>query len=435
MKVRKEITELLNAGIITPEIAERINDYYDKKSGPSQNKIVIVFGILGALLVGLGIILILASNWDDLPRTIKTVIAFVPLLIGQFCCGYTLIKKEESVAWREASSTFLIIAIGATISLISQIYNIPGRFDTFLLTWIMLSFPIIYIMRSSCASLMYIILITWYGCISYIDDTESYLYWGLLLLALLYYILFKQERGGNFFTFHNWFIPLSAIIVLGTVARDAEPLMLIAYVSLCGLIYQIGNIPLLRDEKIRNNGYLVLGSLGTVVILLGLSFDFFWSELRDDQFWTNDLLKSPEFIAASLLSIAALILFIMHKINQRPFELKPVEPVFILFFIIWMIGLTSPMAIVFVNLLVLGIGVMTIREGAKLHHLGILNYGLLIVTALVICRFFDTDLGFIFKGILFVGVGFGFFFANYQMVRKKKSVSGNIPPTDSIPQN
>ena len=112
-----KITELLNAGIITPEIAERINNYYNTKSGPPQNKVVIVFGILGALLVGLGIILILASNWDDLPRSVKTVIAFIPLLIGQFCCGYTLIKKEDSMAWREASSVFLIIAIGASISL------------------------------------------------------------------------------------------------------------------------------------------------------------------------------------------------------------------------------------------------------------------------------------------------------------------------------
>ena len=269
----------------------------------------------------------------------------------------------------------------------------------------------------------------------YMDDTESYLYWGLLLLALLYYVVFKEERGGNFFTFHNWFIPLSPIIVLGTVASDAVPLMLIAYVSLFGLLYQVGNIPFLREEKIRNNGYLVLGSLGTVVILLGLSFDFFWSGLREDQAWTVGFLKSPEFIAAAVFTVAALFLFVRHKMNQRPLEIKPVEPVFILFIIIFIIGLKSPMATVFINLMVLGIGVMTIREGARLFHLGILNYGLLIVTALVICRFFDTNLGFILKGLLFVAVGFGFFFANYQMVKKKKAISGNIPPApDNIPQ-
>jgi len=422
MKVRKEITELLNAGIIDQETAARINNYYNTQSGTPQNKLVIVFGILGALLVGLGIILILAHNWDDLNRTTKTIIAFLPLVLGQAICAYAFIKKEDSIVWREASSAFLFIAVGACISLISQIYNISGSFGSFLLTWMLLSVPIMYVMRSSVASLLYIAGITWYGCVvGYIDNSSTYHYWSLLLLALpYYYLLYKKKSESNFFTFHNWFIPLSVIITLGTVARDVGELMLIAYVSLFGLLYLIGNTPILRNQKIRNNGYLVMGSVGTVVILLGLSFDFFWTELRDDTFWRNEMISSPEFILAAGLTLAALALFIFQKFSQKPFELKPVEPAFLVFIVIFMIGLTSPMAVVFTNLLVLMIGIMTIREGARQYNLGVLNYGLLIVTALVICRFFDTDIGFVFKGILFVCVGIGFFFANYWMLKKKK---------------
>ncbi|HUR31221.1 MAG TPA: DUF2157 domain-containing protein, partial [Saprospiraceae bacterium] len=287
MRLRKEITELLNAGVINSETADRINEYYNSKSGTPQNRLVIVFGIFGALLVSLGIILILAHNWDDLSRGVKTVIAFIPLLFGQAVCAYTLIKKKESVAWREASSAFLVISIGACISLISQIYNISGSISEFLLTWILLTLPIMYVMRSSMASLMYIAGITWYACeVGYWGNSthESYLYWVLLLLALpYYYLLFKKERESNFLTFHNWFIPLSVIAVLGTVAYEAEELMLIAYVSLFGVLYLIGNFPILRDGKIRNNGYLVLGSLGTVVMMLFLSFDLFWSDIRQQE--------------------------------------------------------------------------------------------------------------------------------------------------------
>ena len=79
------------------------------------------------------------------------------------------------------------------------------------------------------------------------------------------------------------------------------------------------------------------------------------------------------------------------------------------------------MASVLINFLVLAIGIMTIREGAKNNHLGILNYGLLIVSALIICRFFDTNINFVLKGILFVAVGVGFFFANLWMVRKRNA--------------
>lgn len=427
MKVRQEITELLNAGVITPETADRINQYYNSKTEPSSNKLIIVFGILGAILVSLGIILILAHNWDSLSRMVKTVIAFIPLVFGQAICGYTLLKKEESVTWRESGSAFLFFSVGACIGLLSQIYNVSGNLASYLFTWMLLCVPVIYVMRSSTASLLYIAGITWYACeLGYWGNSthESYMYWGMLLLVLpYYYMLFSKRSESNFFTFHNWFIPLSIVIVLGTVARDEGELMFIAYVSLFGLLYLIGNTPFIREQKIRNNGYLILGSLGTVGILLVLSFNFFWKDLIDKDFSETNIFSSIEFFVSALLSLAALGLLIYQKIKYKPFEIKPVELIFLLFIVVFIIGLYSPISVVLINLLVLGAGLMTIREGTRENHLGILNYGLLIVTALVICRFFDTDISFVLKGILFVGVGLGFFFANYWMVKKKRVTS------------
>jgi hypothetical protein len=49
MKLRKEISELLSAGIINQETADNIEQYYQAKAGPPQNKLVIVFGILGSI--------------------------------------------------------------------------------------------------------------------------------------------------------------------------------------------------------------------------------------------------------------------------------------------------------------------------------------------------------------------------------------------------
>src|SRR5688572_21877311 len=363
MKLRKEITELINAGIITPETAQRINEYYDAKSGPPQNKLVIVFGIFGALLISLGIILILAHNWDELNRTAKTVISFLPLLAGQALCAYTLIKRNNSTAWREASSAFLMIAVGTCLSLISQIYNISGTISSFMLTWMLLTLPIVYIMRSSMASLMYIAGITYYASdVGYWNRTpaEVYNYWALLLLILPhFYFLYRHKRESNFFVFHNWFIPLSVIIALGTIANDAPELMVIAYMSLFGLLYLIGNIPQMREQKVRNNGYLVLGSLGTVILLLILSFDFFWQELRQEAYWSNELIYSPEFITSSILTVLGLGIFIYQKVKQKPIEIKPVELVFLLFIFIFIIGLESPMAAVLINLVALGVGLMT----------------------------------------------------------------------------
>jgi hypothetical protein len=75
---------------------------------------------------------------------------------------------------------------------------------------------------------------------------------------------------------------------------------------------------------------------------------------------------------------------------------------------------------VLINLLILTIGLLHVREGAKKDHLGILNFGLLVITILTVCRFFDDNISFVIRGVLFVGAGVGFFVANYLMIKRRR---------------
>jgi len=100
--MKKDIPELVKAGVISAETADKIRAFYQEKEGQSNHRLFIVFGILGAILVGLGMVLIIAHNWDELSRMTKTGLAFLPLLLGQGLCGYALLSKQESVAWRES---------------------------------------------------------------------------------------------------------------------------------------------------------------------------------------------------------------------------------------------------------------------------------------------------------------------------------------------
>lgn len=425
MSIPKDISELVKAEVISQETADKISEYYQKKGGPSSNRLFVVFGIFGAILFTLGIILLVAHNWDDLSRTTKLFFAFLPLLAGQILCGFVLIKKNESIAWRESVATFLFLSVGACISLVTQIYNIPGDLSSFLLTWMVLCLPLIYIMRSSIASLLYLIGITYYACetsYGFLETSESYLYW-LLLSATLpyYYLLFRKKPESNFMVFHNWLIPLSAIITLGTVAKNTGELMYIAYFSLFGLLYLIGSSRFFKQQRIRNNGYKILGSLGTIVLLLILSFDWFWHDLRNKEFHFNELITSPEFFASLIITLAGVAIFFIQQKNNPIKEIGPIAFVSLLFIITFTIGLSSLISVVLINLFVFIIGILTILDGAKSEHLGILNYGLLIIVALAICRFFDTDLSFVIRGLLFVSAGIGFFVTNYWMIKKRKA--------------
>lgn len=423
MSTLTNLTELIEAEIISEETARKIQEYYNKKNESSSNRLFVAFGILGAMLVGLGIILIIAHNWDELSRVTKTIFSFLPLFIGQILSGVIILKKTDSTGLRESTSAFLFLSVGASISLIGQTYNIPGNVNTFLITWMLLCLPLIYLLKSSISSLLYLIGITYYsvntGYWTY-PFSESYTYWLLLLLSLPhYYLLFKENNKSNFLFFHHWFIPISVIICLGTVAKQTGELMYIAYFSLFGLLYLIGQLKLFNHQNLINNGYQITGSLGTILLLFALSFDWFWEDLRAENYAIGEIISTPEFLASLILSSLASVLLYQKYKNSPLHNIRPFTLVFILFIITFILGIYSSLAVVFINLIVFGLGILTILNGAKRNHLGILNYGLLIITVLVICRFFDTDLSFILRGMMFLSVGAGFFVTNYWMLKKR----------------
>ena len=425
MNIPINIPELIKDGVITQEIAGRIQDHYKKKKGAlTTNHLFVVFGILGAILMGLGITLIIAHNWDELLRETRIFFAFLPLILGQILCGYILVKKQSSIVWKESGTAFLFFAVGASIFLISQIYHIQGDLSSFLLTWMILCLPLIYIMKTSVVSLLYIVGITYYVAeTSYFSypSSESYPYW-LLFIAVLphYFQLCRKKAKSNFVFFHNWLIPLSIVMTLGAIVQRTGELIYIAYFSLFGLFYLIGNSDFFIRQKVPGSSYKILGSLGTIFLLLLLSSDWYWKGLEMKVFQFNEVVLSPEFLAASIISLLTGSMLYLQQKNKPLNDINPLVTVFILFIVTFIVGLYSAfIAVVLINLYVFLLGILTIRDGFKQSHLGILNCGVLIIAALVIWRFFDSDISFIVRGFMFLLVGLGFFVANYWILKKK----------------
>ena len=423
----KALPELIEAGVVSTETADAIRYYYQQKTGSTDSRLYTVFGILGALLIGLGIILIVAHNWDSLSRPIKTVLAFMPLLVGQVIGAYTLIRKPENIAWKEGSATFIFFAVATAISLVGQIYNIPGKISSFLITWMLLTIPLIYLFRSSMVSLLCIVGITYYGWeVGYWRRSvaPSPMYWVLLASIIPHYInLLRHTPKSNFLSFHNWFLPTSLLIILGTVSHFFSEYLFVAYCSLLGLFYLIGSSKTFEASRRFNNGFLMLGSVGTIVLLLWTSFLWIWEDVEQsrEHIFVAEALSSPEFIVMLFLSIAAITWAIRKNIGKQLPDINPIEFISLLFIPIFLLGFFQPfLAMVLINILTFLAGLAYVRRGTQLDHLVILNYGLLIITALITCRFFDTNLSFIARGLLFVAIGASFFFVNHSMLKKRR---------------
>ena len=417
---KQQINELLENNIITPEVARDITNYFQNKQ-QTASKLPIIFGIFGALLGGLGIILLIGHNWDDFTTTTKTILAFIPLLIGQLASGYTLLKRPESIAWRESSGAFLFCGVGASIALISQIYHIPGNFNNFILTWMLVCLPLVYLLKSSLVSLLYLIGITVYNVnVGYMDNQniDNYWYW-LLLLAIAphYFNLIQKRPSGNFTVFHHWFIGITLLINLGSLNEKSEELIFITYGIFIALLYLIGKTKYVNNLKIISNSYLTIGKLGGLYFLYTASFRFIWKELAIINSEADVLL----IVVTTTLFILAGIVFnyIRKKEKQEPLTLFHYN--FLVIALLFLLAQISIIATVVVaNLYILILGLQEIQKGNKTNSLARLNFGILIIAILTGCRFFDENMTFVVRGVMFIIVGFGFFALNYYLLKKRK---------------
>ncbi|MEM9917122.1 MAG: DUF2157 domain-containing protein [Bacteroidota bacterium] len=422
-KITVDLGELQENGILTEETAAKIQAFYAVEGRSTSNRMTIAFSILGAMLVGLGIILIVGHNWDSFPRALKISFSFLPILIGQAACFYSLRNKRENASWREGSAVFLFLSIGACIAMISQIYNMEGSISSFLLSWLLLCLPIVYLMRSTLASLLFLVGITWYGAdVSYgSNGVESWLFWLLYFSVFpFYYRLFREATFSNGFNVHSWVVAITFLIALGFLAVNLPVVMWLAYMSLLGIYFLLGAFFGFERQKLLNNPYRVLGALGTLGIFFFASFDDYWKDIFPAGFSPLNVFSNVEFYISILLFGLALYLLIGKGKWRDPMQLNPLSLGFIIYWMTFFIGGYSPLAAaILINILLLLSGLFYIRLGSHREHLGFLNLGLVIVTILIICRFFDADISFVLKGGLFVLLGLGFFFANYQLLKKR----------------
>ena len=415
MLSKEDLEELVSAGIISPDKAVEIDEYFRQQQSERPNRMLLAFGILGALLVGLGIILLLAHNWDQLSRVVKTMIAFVPVIISQGLVGYALWKGRHQRTRIESGVVLLILSVGACLALISQIYNIPGTISSFMITWVLLSAPLVYIAHSSMASLLVLVGVTYYGMDVGYDHSGGqlpYAYWGILAVLLPYYWkLIKEYPGSNFTMFHHWFFPASMALTLGTFGSDHAFWLFPAYLCL-SLIWLViaAKIP---GENLLQNGYQVLGFAGVFIILLLSTFDFFWDEVNE----MDGFFAGREFILTVALLILSVIASLLLKNLAKSGKWIVLGFSFLALFIFGRYYPTT--AQVVANLALMFLGVVYLRAGASSGRLSTMNLGFLIIMAVVLSRFFDSEISFVLRGLIFVIMGLAFFAANYYMMKQK----------------
>lgn len=155
---RSDIEKIRDAGLVSEEQSAAIIAHF--KLDRETNRFLVVIGTLGAILVSAGVILLIASNWETIPRSLK-IASGLALLIGAHVGGWQLARNGNHPLTAEllhfvGSGLFL-----ANIALVGQIYHLSSRPPNGLLLWLAGIAPLPWLLRSK---LQHVLVLCAFGC-------------------------------------------------------------------------------------------------------------------------------------------------------------------------------------------------------------------------------------------------------------------------------
>jgi len=418
-----ELPKLTSSGILPAPIAKALRDHYASQlETPSTLRLVpLVCALLGSLLIGCGIILLIAHNWDDLSRPVRAALSFAPVLLGIALTGFVLLRRFGSEAWREGAALFQTLTIGASIALVSQTYQISGNFPSFMLTWILLGLPVVYLLRSSSAAILSLIGATIRMGASTDLNSPGALTpnWLLLLCLAPHLFLLIRNRHKTSAAWLLWALVICLPILLGFESSQAKHhLWLVSFSGLFAAFYLFSAFPFFREGSLWLNPLRIGGAFGIGIFSLILTYKGVWNDLRPLQ----EMAWTPGSLVCLLFPIAA--------IGAGAFLLRDgtrFNPLAALFPVViacgWLLSqqMLPAEVLMVTNGYVFLLAVSILIGGFRGDRLIDVNAGMVLLAALIIGRFFDSDLGFVVRGLTAIALGIGFLTVNYFFLKQRKA--------------
>ena len=139
-------------GLITGEQALAIASKYGsggsaRRSQRAHARLVSVLAVFGAILVGLGIVLFFAANWDQIPKAAR--LAMITVMVpAAYTLSYWIRYRRR---YRRVGTALLLlgcIIYGAALHLVAQVYNFPVNHPLLFTLFFFGIIPMAYITRS-----------------------------------------------------------------------------------------------------------------------------------------------------------------------------------------------------------------------------------------------------------------------------------------------
>lgn len=421
--LEQESARWVREAVVSPEQAARICALYPPPAAGTPWGLI-VFSGLGAVVIGLGVVLLLAYNWAVIPKAGKLGL----ILAGVLGAHGAAWRMRGSGGWKEGlSEVFALLGtmlFGAGIWLVAQVYHIDEHFPNGFLFWGLGALALAWGMRSVPQALVATAALTVWGCVE-VFQFSTPLDFAWVLLAGGVGALAWQLRSALL-----WAGLLAALetLVLSHVSFWGGGSQ-VFFASLSWSVLLLGLRHLIPAERWGRGGRAVVSLVG----FGGFVFCAFVLTFGDA---TEHLLRRTAAVAAEeswwrhvylwLLPLGALAVWISELVQRftRGVRRVPVEEWLCPFAVVYTLGLAilsgdadAALATIVFNLLVLALAAGWMVRGCREGRLAPTVFGSLLLSAWMFARFFDLFDNLALRGLMFLVLG-GLLFAEGFFYRK-----------------
>lgn len=423
--LRQELPQWEREGLIEPRQAAALAERYRLDELGEDGFWRHLISGAGAILIGLGVILLFAYNWEAMGRYLKLVVIFSALLLAHGG-GYLALERNRLLS--EGLFAIGSMLLGAGIFLVGQIYHLNSHYPDALLLWALGVLALAWALSSRIQAWMALILImVWH--LSEVLEFHRPNEWVLLPLGLLLPLVWRLES------------PLLARAVSLTLMLSVGSMLVLheypgTLVVMLSLALALIALPALTDVLGRSRLRPLAEAMAAPAqaALVGLMVLLSIEEVGSEWIWSPEIQGSlfrPLSLVALVLS-QLLVLGLWLRRRRLEGALWLAEGIWLLVILPLLAGAWSVndglpwlrgVQMVLINLLTLGLSLWMMISGASEVKRRRLVWGALLFGLLVIMRYLDLFDSLIVRGLVFLLLGIGLFALSHWYRRNKREVT------------
>lgn len=416
-----KLSELFEVSIEELIYGKKHNISLETEKPNYNSTLMIVFSILGAMLVGVGVVLVFITFWQKMPMISKGVLSFLPLLAGQASGLFVLMKKKDKLTWCEGAGVLWTAGIVATLTLIYNIFDLRIYWYTVLVFICLSILPVMGLLRSvSPLAVYYGCAITWIVALLEREQSVFALLFAIALIVVgcvFSSLMLKKEKKSHRSIFAHWLSVIAVLIFpifLGIgIENFVLSLLSVGATSVCLLILSLKDGDLAMPYKIPG---LVLTSV--MIFLYG---SFYLDSVEANKY-------AVIFTAVCFVAIIAVAFYVRAKNTDKAFG------AYLAVVCLALVGYTVSLyampekydpdrALLFINILrviALVANILLMISGAREKKLLPINLGFISIAGLTVVAVSQSGLSMMGNGIMLLVFGGVLLAINFALSRTKK---------------